>query len=159
MLTSVSDVALHFECSWQTNHNMKTRYASTGSVTDRSRSGSSRATSCRENRFITLKHLRNRFTPATVTAQRPRISDEKISNRLRQNRAPIRATQNGVNVFLWLAVSPDKTPIEHMWGELGTRVRNNAIIIKPTSSMTRELASLLNGRTYPMMSLAVSQIP
>jgi hypothetical protein len=44
--TSVSYVVLHFECSWQTIHNLKTRYATTG--------------------LQTLTHLRNRFTPATL---------------------------------------------------------------------------------------------
>ena len=33
--------------------------------------------------------------------------------------------QNGVNVLEWPAVSPDQNPIEHMWDELGRRVRNN----------------------------------
>jgi hypothetical protein len=119
----------------QTIYNLKTRYATTGSVTDRPRSGRPRATSCRDNRFITFTHLRNRFTQATVTAQRLGISDETIRNRLRQYRAPIRArrpytgqillAQNGVKVLPWPAVSPNQKPIDHFWEKLGHRVRNN----------------------------------
>jgi hypothetical protein len=50
--TSVNDVALHFVCSRQTIHNLKTRYATIGSVKDRPRSGRPRATSRRDDRFI-----------------------------------------------------------------------------------------------------------
>ena len=59
--TSVNTVALHFRCSMQTNHNLTTRYATTGSVIDRPRSGRPRVTSRRGNRFITFTHLRNRL--------------------------------------------------------------------------------------------------
>ena len=33
--------------------------------------------------------------------------------------------QNNVNVLPWLALSPDMNPIEHIWDELGRRVRTN----------------------------------
>lgn len=89
--TSVNDVALHFRCSRQTIHNLTTRLAATGSVTDRSRSGRPRVTSRRDDHFIVVTHLRNRFTPATATARRLRVSAQTIRNRLRQDRAPIRA--------------------------------------------------------------------
>lgn len=89
--TSVNDVALHFGCSRQTIHNLTTRYATTGSVTDRPRSGRPRATSRRDDHVITLTHLRNRFTPATVTSRRFRVTAQTIRNRLRQDRVPIRA--------------------------------------------------------------------
>jgi hypothetical protein len=33
--------------------------------------------------------------------------------------------KNGVNVLPWPAVSPNQNPIDHIWEELGRRVRNN----------------------------------
>ena len=72
--TSVNGVALHFLCSRQTIHNLTTRYATTGSVTERPRSGRPHATSRRDNHVITLTHLRNRFTQATVTSRRFRVT-------------------------------------------------------------------------------------
>ena len=66
---SVNNIALHFGCSRQTIHNLRTQYATTGEVRDRLRSGRPRAMSGRDDRFITVTHLRNRFIPATVTAR------------------------------------------------------------------------------------------
>ena len=34
--------------------------------------------------------------------------------------------QNGVHVLPWPALSPDMNPIEHIWDELGRRVRSRA---------------------------------
>ena len=88
---SVNNIVLHFGCSRQTIHNLRTRYATTGEVRDRPRSGRPRATSGRDDRFITVTHLRNRFIPATVTARQLGVLAQMIRNRLRHNRAPIRA--------------------------------------------------------------------
>ena len=33
--------------------------------------------------------------------------------------------QNNMNVLLWLALSPDMNPIEHIWDELGWKARTN----------------------------------
>ena len=87
---SVNKVALHFGCSRQTIHNLRTQFATTGEVRDRPRSGRPQATSGRGGCFITVTHLHNRFIPATVTARQLGVS-ATICNHLRHNRAPIRA--------------------------------------------------------------------
>ena len=86
-----NDVARQFGCSRQTIHNLVTRYAATGSVRDRQRPGRERATSRRDDRAITLAHLRNRFMPATVTARRLWVTAQTIRNRLRSIHNPLRA--------------------------------------------------------------------
>jgi hypothetical protein len=55
----VLNVAHHFGRSRQTIHNLANRYANTGSVNDRQRPGRERATSRRDDRTITLAHLRD----------------------------------------------------------------------------------------------------
>jgi hypothetical protein len=57
-------------CSRQTIHNLANRFANTGSVNDRPKSGRERVTSRRDDRAITWAHLRDRFNPATLTARR-----------------------------------------------------------------------------------------
>ena len=86
----VNDVAQHFGCSRQTIHNLNTRFAITVSVRDRPRPGQHRVTSQQDDRYITLKHLRNRFLPSTATAQQLGVNAQTIQNRLRQNSIPIR---------------------------------------------------------------------
>ncbi|KAL4224672.1 hypothetical protein ACF0H5_015369 [Mactra antiquata] len=87
----VNDVAQHFGCSLQTIHNLVSRYTATGSVRDRQRPGRERATSRRDDRAITLAHLRNRFLSATVTARQLGVSAQTIRNRLRKSHFPLRA--------------------------------------------------------------------
>ena len=64
-------------------------YVHTGSVEDCPRSGQPRVRSQRTDRAIRLRHLRNRFCPATETANatpgrhRPRISVHTVRRRLR----------------------------------------------------------------------------
>ena len=88
---SVNNVALHFGCSRQTIHYLRTRYATTGEVRDRLQRGRPQASSGREDHFITVTNLRNRFIPATVTARQLGVSAQTICNRLKHNRALIRA--------------------------------------------------------------------
>ena len=65
------------------------RYAQTGTVNDRPRSGRPRVTTHTEDRYIVLQHLRDRFLPASVTAAETeglhhhRISDDTARRRLR----------------------------------------------------------------------------
>ena len=66
-------------------------YVNTGSVRDRPRPGIRRVTTLRDDRVITLTHLRNRFLPATVTARQLGITAQTVRNRLRQQNVPIRA--------------------------------------------------------------------
>ena len=67
------------------------RVRATGTTSDRRHSGRPRETTLRQDRHITLIHLRNRFVTAVDTARRTpgirnnRISDQTVRNRLRQS--------------------------------------------------------------------------
>ena len=83
---SVTVVARAFGCSRQTINNLRTRLHQTGSVADRPRPGSQRVTSQREDRYIRLRHLRDRFATATSTSMEFLgwwVNAETIRNRLR----------------------------------------------------------------------------
>ena len=87
----VIDIAEHFGCSHKTIHNLTNRYANTGSANDRPTPGRERVTSRKDDGAITLSHLRDRFTPATVIAQCLGISAETIRCRLRWLKLPLHA--------------------------------------------------------------------
>ena len=89
--TTVTRVARLFGCSRATIHNLGRRYNQTGDTVDAPRSGRPKATTPKQDRMITLTHLRNRFQPATVTARQFHVSGQTIRNRLRHNRRKIRA--------------------------------------------------------------------
>ena len=80
-------VANALRVSRQTISNLWRRYNGTGTVRDRPRSGRPRVTTHAQDRFIRLRHLRDRFTTATSTStQIPglrRISGQTVRNRLR----------------------------------------------------------------------------
>jgi len=65
---SVSDVARQFNCHRNTVLNLLQRYESSERVLDGPRSGRARVTTVRQDRFITLSHLRNRFKTPTTTS-------------------------------------------------------------------------------------------
>ena len=82
---SVTVVARAFGCSRQTINNLRTRLHQTGSVADRLRPGPRRVTSQREDRYISLRHLRDRFATATSISMEllgGRITAQTIRNRL-----------------------------------------------------------------------------
>ena len=82
---SVLVVARAFGCSRQTLINLRTRLHQTGSVSDRPRPGPRRVTSLREDRYIRLRHLRDRFVTATSTSMEllgGRVTAQTIRNRL-----------------------------------------------------------------------------
>lgn len=85
---SVTAVARHFGVSRQTITSLRQRFTTTNSVDDRPRSGRPRITTVAQDRFIRLRHLRNRTTTATSTASEipglRRISDQTVRNRLRE---------------------------------------------------------------------------
>lgn len=91
-------VANHFGVSRQTISNLWRRYNATQSVQDRARSGRPRITSVAQDRYIRLRHLRDRTLTATsTTTEVPglrRISDQTVRNRLREaglaSRRPVR---------------------------------------------------------------------
>ena len=72
-------VARHFGVSRQTISALWTRYNNTRRVNDMPRSGRPRSTAVAEDRYIRVRHLRDRTTIATSTAAqipgRGRISD------------------------------------------------------------------------------------
>ena len=83
------DVAAHFGVSRLTIVRLMSRVRATGATADRPRSGRPKVTTLHQDRQMRLIHLRNRFLPATVTANRipgrhnPRISAQTVRNRLR----------------------------------------------------------------------------
>ena len=75
-------------CVWlqQTIINLRTRLHQTGSVADRPRSVPRRVPSQREDLYIRLRHLRDRFATATSTSMEllgGRVTAQTIRNRLR----------------------------------------------------------------------------
>lgn len=81
-----TEVARHFNVSQSTISRLLSRFQETGAVTDRPRSGRPRVTTAVEDRFMRLRHLRNRFISASSTVQSMpavrRISDQTVRNRL-----------------------------------------------------------------------------
>lgn len=87
---SVNDVATQFRCHRNTITRLQRRYRATGDIIDRPRSGRPRATTPRDDRYVTLVHLRDRFKTAESTARECGVSNQTILNRLRSDRRPIR---------------------------------------------------------------------
>lgn len=87
--SSVSATARRFNVQRSTLRVWWARFQGTGSVSDLPGRGRGRVTTARQDRFILLTHLRNRFQPATVTAREipgaRRISDSTVRRRLREN--------------------------------------------------------------------------
>ena len=86
----VSSVSRAFGCHRNTINRLRQRFQQTGGVADRRRSGRSRVTNPRKDRFITLTYLRRRFQTATSSARQYDISKQTVLRRLRQARQPIR---------------------------------------------------------------------
>ena len=89
--TNVAQVARRFGCTRNTVYNLVRRYNRTGNIIDNPRSGRPKATTPRQDRMITLTHLRQRFQPATVTARRFHVTGHTTRNRLPSNQRKIRA--------------------------------------------------------------------
>lgn len=93
--TSAAQAARNFGVHEHTVRRLRARYAATGTVNDRVRSGRPRETTRRQDRQIVLSHLRQRFTVPKDTARntqgrtRNRVSPRTIRRRLRE--AGIRA--------------------------------------------------------------------
>ena len=86
---SQTQVALRFNVARCTINRLVQRYRATGSVADRPRAGAPRVTSRRQDVYIRVRHLRNRFLTASSTARvimgnrgRP-IHRTTVANRLR----------------------------------------------------------------------------
>ena len=85
---SQREVATHFNVHTNTIGRMWNRFRATETIDDRPRSGRPRVTTPRQDRYIHVVHLQNRFLPATVTARnipdlRP-VSARTVRNRLRE---------------------------------------------------------------------------
>eukprot|EP00745_Piridium_sociabile_P000654 TRINITY_DN103937_c0_g2_i2.p1 TRINITY_DN103937_c0_g2~~TRINITY_DN103937_c0_g2_i2.p1 ORF type:complete len:118 (-),score=12.94 TRINITY_DN103937_c0_g2_i2:259-612(-) len=66
---SQSAIARHFHVSQSTISRLWARFQATGSVADLPRAGRPRATTAAHDRFIRLRHLRNRFLSASSSVQ------------------------------------------------------------------------------------------
>ena len=80
--TSVTHVAKLFGCFRATAHNLIRWYHQSGNTIDAPKSGRLRATTPRQDLYITRKHLRQRFQPATVTSRRLHVSDQTFRNKI-----------------------------------------------------------------------------
>lgn len=86
-----ADVARRFRVHITTIRRLRQRLQDTGTTADRRRSGRPRVTTPNQDRNIRLRHLRNRFLPATQTAaeirgrNNRRITGQTIRNRLRED--------------------------------------------------------------------------
>ena len=98
--TSVNNVALQFNCHRNTISRLQTRFQQTGDISDRPRSGRPRVTTARQDRYITLTHLRQRFKTASSTVIQYGVHKQTILNRLRANRRPIRPRRPYVGQIL-----------------------------------------------------------
>lgn len=95
---SQSAIARQLNVSQSTIARLWHRYQQHGSSRDRPRSGRPRVTTPAQDRFIRLRHLRNRFTTASSTTSvvpgLRTISDQTVRNRLREagirSRRPLR---------------------------------------------------------------------
>jgi len=85
---SQTEVAAHFHVSQSTVRRLVARFQLSNSTADWPRSGRPRATTRAQDRFLRLRHLRDRFLPASSTVQAlrnaTRISDQTVRNRLRE---------------------------------------------------------------------------
>ncbi|KAK7095058.1 hypothetical protein V1264_006519 [Littorina saxatilis] len=85
---SQSAIARHFHVSQSTSSRLWVRFQATGSVADLPRAGRPRATTAAHDRFIRLRHLRNRFLSASSSVQAlpgpHRLSDQTVRNRLHE---------------------------------------------------------------------------
>ena len=78
---SVSDVARQFYCHRNTINNLRQRFRQTGSVKNAFRSGRPKVKTPRQDRYITLMHLRNRFKMAQSAGIQFGISRQTVLNR------------------------------------------------------------------------------
>jgi hypothetical protein len=74
-------IANDFNYNVRTIERQRVRYNATNSTNDRPRCGRPQVTTARQNRLMVGQHLRNRFTRATETQQRP-ISADTVRRRL-----------------------------------------------------------------------------
>ena len=85
---SQSAIARHFHVSQSTISRLWVRFQATRSVADLPRAGRPRATTAAHDRFIRLRHLRNRFLSASSSVQAlpgpHRLSDQTVRNRLHE---------------------------------------------------------------------------
>ena len=65
---NVADVTRQFNCHRNTQIILRQRYHHNGSVRDRPRYGRPNVTTARQDRHLTLTHLRHRFKTAASTA-------------------------------------------------------------------------------------------
>ena len=84
------NVARNFNVHLSTITRLRERFRTTGRTEDHPRSGRPRCTTQRQDQYLTLTHLRDRFRPATVTAattrgrRNRRISSQTVRNRLHE---------------------------------------------------------------------------
>jgi hypothetical protein len=85
---NVTTVARTLGCKRLAIHHLRRRFKMTGSTKDRPRSGRPKVTSPADDRFILLRHLRDRFLPATSSTnvvQGRRVSARTNRRKLNAN--------------------------------------------------------------------------
>ena len=88
---SATVVPRQLGCTRNTIERLRRRFCVTGNVADRPRSGRPRVITAADDRYIVLRHLRNRRLTAAASGIQYGIHPQTVINRLRESIQPIRA--------------------------------------------------------------------
>jgi hypothetical protein len=102
---------MQFNCHRNTINNMRQHLTQTGSVGDRARPGRPHVTTARQDRYMTLTHIRQRFKTASSTALKNGISSQTVLNRLPAIANSIRARRPSVGQM----INPRNRNIRRLW--------------------------------------------
>ena len=101
---------------------------------------------------VALPFIRHHFPRGGVTFQH----DNAPAHRARLTTAHIQ--NNNVNVMDWPALSPDMAPIEHVWDELGRRVRARVPPPRDVAQLRRALVQEWNNMPQQRVTNIVSSM-
>ena len=137
--TSQAVIARNFQVSKSTITRLYQRLCQTGTTNDRPRSGRPRVTTRRQDRYIHLTHLRNRFRTAVETSQVTpgthinRISADTVRNRLREFGLRLRRP------YVGMPLTPRRRQVSMAWL---TQHRPNLFSLRQSATCCTELTTV-----------------